>query len=295
MRGLFENRTYLIGIGILVCLLHPPRFSQDEDFCTLLRRVAQGRPLETEATLGRLSHRELRLVKNAVFARHGYSFVSFDLYTYFYGPGAEPCGIEFPRDKYYSVNLLTSIDRQNLRAIEEREKRLFELRTATADSLLASYARERWIEDFELASTIALIEDRLGHPEHVVLPDPDVLSPVGQWFHWRIHDAQVTLIALADDYSQQPGHHARVRLIRLVANDYTARVKTIYGLELNHTRRVNFESRFSEIFEHSRLFHLKFQHGGVWCYFRFSPDGMLREVAQSTYEVDNSELYFLPL
>ncbi len=71
----------------------------------------------TEADLQGKSKAELRVMRNEVYARHGRVFQSADLNAYF---SAKPW---YKQDPNYSDGLLSDIDRENIRIIQESENR----------------------------------------------------------------------------------------------------------------------------------------------------------------------------
>ena len=71
--------------------------------------------------------KELRILRNAIFARHGRAFKSADLSDFFYGPDAAVRFKGMPMsttpDKSYTDKRLTQTDKQNLKQIRKQEKR----------------------------------------------------------------------------------------------------------------------------------------------------------------------------
>ena len=57
---------------------------------------------------------ELRILRNAVFARHGRPFKSTELDYYFYAPGSAPCGVPFDVSQSYSDDALSGRDKLNI-------------------------------------------------------------------------------------------------------------------------------------------------------------------------------------
>ncbi len=71
----------------------------------------------TEADLAGKSKAELRVMRNEVFARHGRVFQAADLNAYF---SAKPW---YKQDPNYSDSLLTDVDNENVRIIQESENK----------------------------------------------------------------------------------------------------------------------------------------------------------------------------
>ena len=70
----------------------------------------------TAADLAGKNKEDLRLMRNEIYARHGKTFQSVDLQKYFSGK----CW--YKADPGYSDAMLTPVDRENVRIIQEAEK-----------------------------------------------------------------------------------------------------------------------------------------------------------------------------
>ncbi len=89
----------------------PEQLNNVEGYLTPMDRVI------TEVELHGRSNAELRVMRNEVYARHGRVFSSADLHTYFL---QRPW---YRQNASYSDGLLTDIDRENIRIIQEFENR----------------------------------------------------------------------------------------------------------------------------------------------------------------------------
>ncbi len=70
----------------------------------------------TAVDLAGKSKEDLRLLRNEIYARHGKTFQSVDLQKYF----SSKCW--YKADPGYSDAMLTPVDRENIRIIQEAEK-----------------------------------------------------------------------------------------------------------------------------------------------------------------------------
>lgn len=70
-----------------------------------------------ENILANLSNDELRILRNSIFAKHGYNFDSKELEFYFYAPGAAPYGFSFTKSDNFNYDELSEIDNRNVNII----------------------------------------------------------------------------------------------------------------------------------------------------------------------------------
>ncbi|MCA9541154.1 MAG: YARHG domain-containing protein, partial [Myxococcales bacterium] len=107
----YEGRASIVAAARVDVVKPGPGFE------ALLGRARAGEGI-SEADLGGLSLTELRLLRNAVYARHGYAFRSHDLQTFFakakwYAP-----------DPAYTPNRLSPEDGKTVRTIKSIEQRI---------------------------------------------------------------------------------------------------------------------------------------------------------------------------
>jgi|GEM_PF-6555007 len=92
----------------------------EQEFCPNLGAVVEGSALSQE-NLQNLRQGELRLLRNAIFAKYGRSFRANDLQSFFYGNGALPCGFYFRTDPNFSNTVLSDNDRKNVSLLKSME------------------------------------------------------------------------------------------------------------------------------------------------------------------------------
>lgn len=90
----------------------PEHLKQVEGFLTPADRII------TETELGGRTKAELRVMRNEVYARRGRVFGSSDLHDYF---SSKPW---YRQNASYSDSLLTEVDRENIRILQETENRI---------------------------------------------------------------------------------------------------------------------------------------------------------------------------
>jgi len=145
------------------------------------------------------------------------------------------------------------------------------------------------ILSIELPTTISKIESTYGQPINVELPHPQDLSPSGQWFRWEIKKKGVYLTALADDYSQVPNHNASVRVLKIKSIDPKKSVKAIYGYTINETKKSILQAEHKDTIQESARFTVKYYENKIWTYFSCNKNGIVNEIIQSTFNLDEAD------
>ena len=117
-----------IGLAIIVlALLILPQAAlgndaEPETFCDVFFKPAmEGKSLKkVEVFKFNLNKSDMRILRNAIYARHGRPFQSVELQTYFYDK-KKPCGMKFKVDPNYSEDKLSKTDKSNIMLIKKWE------------------------------------------------------------------------------------------------------------------------------------------------------------------------------
>lgn len=145
------------------------------------------------------------------------------------------------------------------------------------------------ILSIDLPTTISEIESTYGQPINVELPHPQDPSPSGQWFRWEIKKKGLFLTALADDYSQVPNHEASVRVLKIKSIDPKKPVKGIYGYTINETKKSTIQAEHKDTIQESVRFTVKYYENKLWTYYACNKDGIVNEIIQSTFNLDEAD------
>lgn len=92
----------------------------EQEFCPNLAAVVEGSALSRQ-NLQQLEKGELRLLRNAIFAKYGRRFQAADLQGFFYGDGALPCGFYFRTAPDFTDTVLSDQDRANVSLLKAME------------------------------------------------------------------------------------------------------------------------------------------------------------------------------
>ncbi|WP_419175337.1 tetratricopeptide repeat protein [Desulfosediminicola sp.] len=92
----------------------------ENQFCGALAYIMEGSSIEPE-DIEQLPTGELRLLRNAVFAKQGRSFKAQDLQSFFYDDGALPCGFYFRQKAAFTASALSDADRKNVSLLKSLE------------------------------------------------------------------------------------------------------------------------------------------------------------------------------
>ena len=133
---------FLLGLSLLSCDEEPEdSFDSDDDLSVIEREMMKANSINPETSIRLLRPEELsaytpqqlRLVRNEIFARHGYVFTSKDLNRYFDEQ------VWYEADSSFTEEMLTEVERQNIQALrEEEEQRDGAPATLSTDSDTAS-------------------------------------------------------------------------------------------------------------------------------------------------------------
>lgn len=137
---------------------------------------------------------ELRVIRNEVFARHGYIFNSHDLDSIF-------------RTKEWYSPSKTNVDKDLTEVEKEYIKMIVEIEEEKTNSGFVKKELKRLISEYELPLNISKIVDIIGKPDSTFIDD-DFTCPVGQIHFWKTKG----LTFLEDNYSGKKTYDKDVRL-----------------------------------------------------------------------------------
>lgn len=246
------------------------------------------------------SQRQLRLIRNAIFARHGYIFKDEELDRYFRK-------FDWYKPLHENVNaLLTEEDSFNLELIRKYESAAQD--DAGILTKLNQSSRDR-LANFQFPLTIQDIMNSLGAPDRMEIGG-DEFSSIGQVYFWYFDDLNIKLVALGDRYDDKTDHDAGVRYLSIhKLNRFKAtRYAGFMGVQLGWTKAETEKSlrQFTQLnkpfqISHSNQSIMLFSHlqekgsdrfeqmvvtnGDIFYYFVFDGNDELCFIAQSDFNI----------
>jgi hypothetical protein len=161
---------------------------------------------------------ELRIMRNEIFAKHGYIFISNDLREHF-------SSMDWYEPRYKNVDsLLTEIDKNNIEIIIKAENYLESL------SLKAKFIKKySAITDGENFFPLKLqdIIKKLGTPDSSII-DTDEFCPIGQLHFWNNDFEKIEFIVLGDSYGEPINYETKSRIIAFKLKNHE--IKSSYSL-----------------------------------------------------------------
>lgn len=150
--------------------------------------------------------RQLRLIRNAIFAKYGYKFKSDELSEYF-------SKFDWYQPKYNNIDsFLTPIDIRNIQVIKTFE--------ALADNgkLNKKLTIERPPFDkksFKLPNNVGNFIKEYGKPNGTFVGDDDSPSPTRQLLYWVFPNSNLMLHVQSNSYGSVISYSAKARLIAI--------------------------------------------------------------------------------
>lgn len=190
----------------------------------------------TESDLLNKNPKELRLLRNEIFARYGYIFKSKDLQEYFKQK-------EWYKPTYKNVeSLLTETDKTNIQLILKIEN---QLKHEEKVGLFFSNKQKGYLGDYTMPYNVSEIVDKLGKPNNTYI-DGDELNPVGQLHYWVYPETNLEFSSLGDKYGNEIDLKVNSRVAGLKVLNLEKEINhiTVFGTKLGQN-----EAELSEILE----------------------------------------------
>lgn len=181
----------------------------------------------TENDLINKTTKELRLLRNEIFARHGYIFKSQDLQDY------------FAHNKWYKPDfknvdsLLTEIDKSNIQLILNIET---QLKQKEKVKLFFNTNRQEYLADYSMPYNVSDIIEKLGKPNSTYI-DGDELNSVGQLHYWVFPEINLEFSCLGDKYGNEIDLNAKSRVagIKVLNIEEVVNHNTVFGTKLGQS------------------------------------------------------------
>lgn len=170
---------------------------------------------------------ELRIIRNEIFARHGYIFKSEDLAEYF---GKK----KWYKPQFDNVDSYLTVDeKEYIKVIlqaENYEKRLENFRDYLAESSMTTIGK------VELPMKLEFFIESFGKPDSTFI-DPDEWCPVGQIHYWNLENENFRFMVLGDKYGEPVSFESKTRLIifQRIEENKPSSFLTFNNIQLNDT------------------------------------------------------------
>lgn len=266
------------GLIIILYLLVPCLgFSQSQKvFCKALSKVLREKLLTFNDIDDSFNKRELRILRNSVFAKHGRPFNSPELNALFYSSENLLCDFQFKVQPNYSDSFLRNIDLQNIEFIKYLEQ------------LNDAYLTHENILEIDYPTTINNIISKIGYPYTVFTPAGSELSPIGgQEFIWSFPKQQVVVKAITDDYSDTPNYKSNIKLMEIYSYSFSEKeYKTSLNFILNKSTKNDVVQKIGSNPYKGHSYDLKYKMNNFWYYFDFDNNNKLIGLAKSILDIE---------
>jgi len=188
---------------------------------------------------------ELRIIRNEIFARHGYIFKSEDLAEYFgkkkwYKPQFDKV------DKY-----LTPEDKEYIKVIKKAEN--YVNRLENFQEYLTESSKTT-IGKVELPQKLEFFVESFGKPDSTFI-DTDESCPVGQIHYWNLVNENFRFMVLGDKYFEPVSFDTKTRMIifQRIEESKLSNMLTFNNIQLNDTEEIVKEEIDNFINSHSEF------------------------------------------
>ena len=173
---------------------------------------------------------ELRIIRNEIFARHGYIFKSEDLAEYF---GKK----KWYKPQYDNVDsFLTAEDKEYIKVIKKAENyvnRLESFREYLTESSMTTIGK------VELPIKLEFFIESFGKPDSTFI-DTDEWCPVGQIHYWNLVNENFRFMVLGDKYFEPVSFDSETRLIifQRIEENKPSNLLTFNNIQLNDKEEI---------------------------------------------------------
>lgn len=170
---------------------------------------------------------ELKIIRNEIFARHGYIFKSQDLADYF---GKQ----NWYKPQFDNVDSYLTVDEKEYIEIvlqaENYVKRLESFKDYLAES------SETTIGKVELPMKLDFFVESFGKPDSTFI-DIDEWCPVGQIHFWNLENENFRFMVLGDKYFEPVSFEAETRMVifQRIEEIKPSNILTFLNIQLNDT------------------------------------------------------------
>jgi len=172
---------------------------------------------------------ELRIIRNEIFARHGYIFKSQDLKDYFSSK-------DWYKPKFENVDsYLTDDEKQYIQVIRNAENYVKKLNNFKEFFIGDSDTN---IGNLKLPENLKNFIDKFGKPDSTFI-DNDEFCPIGQLHFWNFNNENLRLIVLGDSYGEPVKFDTKTRLIifQRIDDNIPSNILTFNNIHLNDTEQ----------------------------------------------------------